>query len=99
MPDDGRRYAVRGACDRRLSSAAIAHPAARVTLRSFLWVYGNDLQRVAHWIGLPARFVAGISGHSTRVGAVQDLAELDIDLAAIRQAGMEVASRCNTRKR
>jgi len=25
--------------------------------------------------------------HSTRVGAVQDLAELDIDLAAITQAG------------
>ncbi len=27
------------------------------------------------------------SGHSTRVGAAQDLAELDIDLAAITQAG------------
>jgi hypothetical protein len=26
-------------------------------------------------------------GHSTRVGAAQDLAELDIDLAAITQAG------------
>jgi hypothetical protein len=26
-------------------------------------------------------------GHSTRVGANQDLAELDIDLAAITQAG------------
>jgi hypothetical protein len=42
---------------------------------------------VAQWIGMPARFVAEVSGHSTRVGAAQDLAELDIDLAAITQAG------------
>ncbi len=44
-------------------------------------------KRVAQWIGMPARFVAEVSGHSTRVGAAQDLAELDIDLAAITQAG------------
>jgi hypothetical protein len=44
-------------------------------------------KRVAQWIGMPERFVAEISGHSTRVGAAQDLAELDIDLAAITQAG------------
>jgi integrase len=44
-------------------------------------------KRVAQWIGMPARFVAEISGHSTRVGATQDLAALDIDLAAITQAG------------
>jgi integrase len=44
-------------------------------------------KRVAQWIGIPARFVANVSGHSTRVGATQDLAELDIDLAAITQAG------------
>ncbi len=44
-------------------------------------------KRVAQWIGMPARYVAGISGHSTRVGATQDLAALDIDLAAITQAG------------
>jgi integrase len=44
-------------------------------------------KRVAQWIGMPARFVADVSGHSTRVGAAQDLAELDIDLAAITQAG------------
>src|SRR5580700_2434124 len=42
---------------------------------------------VARWIGMPARFVAEVSGHSTRVGAAQDLAELGIDLAAITQAG------------
>lgn len=44
-------------------------------------------KRVAQWIGMPERFVAEISGHSTRVGAAQDLAELDIDLAGITQAG------------
>ena len=44
-------------------------------------------KRVAQWIGMPERFVAQVSGHSTRVGAAQDLAELDIDLAAITQAG------------
>src|ERR1700722_3421964 len=44
-------------------------------------------KRVVQWIGMPARFVAEVSGHSTRVGAAQDLAELDIDLAAITQAG------------
>jgi integrase len=48
---------------------------------------GPIFKRVAQWIGMPARFVAEVSGHSTRVGAAQDLAELDIDLAAITQAG------------
>jgi hypothetical protein len=36
-------------------------------------------KRIAQWIGIPRRFVAQMSGHSTRVGAAQDLAELDID--------------------
>jgi integrase len=44
-------------------------------------------KRVAQWIGMPERYVAEVSGHSTRVGAIQDLAALDIDLAAITQAG------------
>ena len=44
-------------------------------------------KRVARWIGMPARFVDEVSGHSTRVGAAQDLTQLDIDLAAITQAG------------
>lgn len=44
-------------------------------------------KRVAQWLGMPARYVSLISGHSTRVGATQDLAALDIDLAAITQAG------------
>jgi integrase len=44
-------------------------------------------KRVAQWIGMPERFVDQVSGHSTRVGATQDLAAHDIDLAAIAQAG------------
>ena len=44
-------------------------------------------KRVAIWIGMPARVVSRISGHSTRVGATQDLTALDIDLAGITQAG------------
>jgi integrase len=44
-------------------------------------------KRVAQWIGMPARFMDEVNGHSTQVGAVQDLAELDIDSAAITQAG------------
>jgi integrase len=50
-------------------------------------------KRVAQWIRMPARFVAEVSGHSTRVGAAQDLTELDIDLAAITQAGGWKATR------
>jgi integrase len=44
-------------------------------------------KRVAQWIGMPERHLKHVSGHSTRVGATQDLAALDIDLAAITQAG------------
>ena len=44
-------------------------------------------KRVVQWLGMPARFAAQVSGHSARVGTAQDLAELDIDLAAITQAG------------
>lgn len=44
-------------------------------------------KRVAQCIGMPERFVGKVSGHSTRVGETQDLAALDIDLAAITQAG------------
>jgi integrase len=44
-------------------------------------------KRVAQWIGMPEKVVKRMSGHSTRVGATQDLAALDVDLAAITQAG------------
>jgi hypothetical protein len=50
-------------------------------------------KRVARWIGMRERFVAEVSGHSTRVGAAQDLAALDIDLAAITQAGGSKSTR------
>jgi hypothetical protein len=61
-------------------------------------------KRVAQWIGLPERFVDQVGGgHSTRVGATQDLA-LDIDLAGFTQAGgwkstrmpLQYAERINT---
>jgi hypothetical protein len=42
---------------------------------------------------MPARVVNRVSGHSTRMGAAQDRAELDIDSAAITQAGESPASR------
>jgi integrase/recombinase XerD len=44
-------------------------------------------KRIAQWVGMPARLVRQVSGHSTRMGAAQDLAELDINSAAIIQAG------------
>jgi site-specific recombinase XerD len=44
-------------------------------------------KRVAQWIGMPERVIEQVSGHSTRVGAAQDLAALNIELAAIIQAG------------
>jgi hypothetical protein len=54
-------------------------------------------KRVARWIGMPARSVAHVNGPSTRVGAAQDLAELDIDLAAITRppVGSRRGCRCN----
>jgi hypothetical protein len=53
------------------------------------------------WIGMPPRFVAEVSGHSTRVRAVRDLAELNIDLAAITQGGgwKSTRIRCNMLRR
>jgi hypothetical protein len=50
-------------------------------------------KRVAQWIEMPERFVGGVSRHSTRVGETQDLAALDIDLAAITQAGGRKSTR------
>ena len=44
-------------------------------------------KRVAQWVGMPAKVVGRVSGHSTRVEATQDLSALGIDLAAITQAG------------
>jgi integrase len=44
-------------------------------------------KRVGRWIKLPEEEVAGISGHSIRVGATQDLLALNIDLASVMHAG------------
>lgn len=48
---------------------------------------GETLKRIGRWLRLPPDQVAAISGHSTRVGAAQDLLALNIDLAAIMQSG------------
>ncbi len=44
-------------------------------------------KRVAQWIGVPARFVEKARGYSAEVGTTQNLAALDIELAAVNQAG------------
>ena len=46
-----------------------------------------DQQIVRDSIYRRRRLIEHVSGHSTRVGAAQNLAELDIDFAAITQAG------------
>ena len=44
-------------------------------------------KEMAHRAGLPAELVDGLSGHSTRVGAAQDMIAAGIELPAILQAG------------
>jgi site-specific recombinase XerD len=44
-------------------------------------------RKVGQWIGLDKEECRRISGHSARVGAAQDLLALNIDLAAVMQAG------------
>jgi integrase/recombinase XerD len=48
---------------------------------------GNILKSVARHIGILNEDILGISGHSVRVGATQDLLALNIDLASVMQAG------------
>jgi len=50
-------------------------------------VVASVLQKVGKWIGLDKGEWERISGHSCRVGAAQDLLELNLDLPAIMQAG------------
>ena len=59
-------------------------------------VVGNQLdpsqvpriyKRMAKKAGLPPEVVAGLSGHSTRVGAAQDMIAVGIGMPAIMQAG------------
>ncbi len=48
----------------------------------------SDIYRcIARWVGLPAKHVAQVSGHSIRIGATQDLLALNIDLASVMHAG------------
>jgi Phage integrase family len=44
-------------------------------------------KRVTAWIGMSAKQVGQVSGHSIRVGAAQDLLALNIDLGSVMQAG------------
>jgi hypothetical protein len=44
-------------------------------------------KRAAAWIGMSAKQVRQVSGHSIRVGATQDLLALNLDLASVMQAG------------
>lgn len=62
---------------------------AKQTLREPLRpaAVGATLKRIGLWLRLPPDQVAAISGHSTRVGAAQDLLALNIDLAAVMQSG------------
>ena len=45
------------------------------------------LRKVGQWVGLPETEWRGISGHSCRVGAAQDLLALNMDLSSVMQAG------------
>jgi hypothetical protein len=44
-------------------------------------------KRVAGFVGMEKKDVEGVSGHSVRVGATQDLLALNIDLVSVMQAG------------
>jgi integrase len=59
----------------------------RVGERLHADIVSDIYKRVARWVGLPARQVAQVSGHSIRIGATQDLLALNIDLASEMQAG------------
>lgn len=48
---------------------------------------GRIYKRLARTAGMPENMIEKISGHSTRVGAAQDMAAAGIDILAIMQAG------------
>jgi hypothetical protein len=56
-------------------------------------IIADIYKRVARWVGMPAKQVNQVSGHSVRVGATQDLLALNIDLASIMQSGRWKSSR------
>ncbi|HEV2702910.1 MAG TPA: tyrosine-type recombinase/integrase [Steroidobacteraceae bacterium] len=59
----------------------------RVGERLHADIISDIYKRVARWVGLPAKLVAQVSGHSIRIGATQDLLALNIDLGSVMQAG------------
>jgi len=56
-------------------------------------IIADIYKRVARWVGMAAKQVNQVSGHSIRVGAAQDLLSLNIDLGSIMQAGRWKSSR------
>ena len=58
---------------------------------------GNVFRSVARHIGISKDDIVGISGHSVRVGATQDLLALNIDLASVMQAGRWKSHRMSLR--
>ena len=69
----------------------------RVGERLHADIIADIYKRVARWIGMAAKQVNKVSGHSVRVGAAQDLLALNIDLASIMQTGRWKSSRMPTR--
>jgi Phage integrase family len=65
----------------------------RVGERLHADIIADIYKRVARWVGMPARQVDQVSGHSIRVGATQDLLALNIDLASIMHSGRWKSSR------
>jgi integrase len=65
----------------------------RVGERLHADIIAGIYKRVARWVGMPAKQVDQVSGHSVRVGATQDLLSLNIDLASIMQSGRWKSSR------
>jgi integrase len=73
-PRPGREHKLRTIPERigaRLSPAAV----------------GDIFKSVAKFIKMAPEDIRGVSGHSIRVGATQDLLALNIDLASVMQAG------------
>jgi site-specific recombinase XerC len=56
-------------------------------------IIADIYKRVARWIGMPAKQVSQVSGHSVRVGAAQDLLALNIVLGSVMQAGRRKSTR------
>jgi hypothetical protein len=65
----------------------------RVGTRLHADIIAHIYKRVARWVGMPAKQVDHVSGHSVRVGATQDLLALNIDLSSIMQSGRWKSSR------